>query len=166
MRSLTFALTVIATLALAGCGGSSKDTKTATSTKPTALTQTQADRLDKGAHDLASAVPLYQSKIGRCVVRKRGRSACVNSAVRPAEAIVASSRRELDTLKTQVGGACGGALSAARERLTTLTDDLSSMAQSALRGSFTTITRLGANVQSDLAGYAQTVTASRQSCAP
>jgi hypothetical protein len=164
MRSLSVALAVIATVAVAGCGGSN-DTKTATTPgKPTALTRAQADRLDKGTQDVVSAVPLFRSKIGRCVARKRGRGSCVRTAVGPAEASVAGSRKEIDTLKEQVGGGCANALSAARERLTTLTDDLSSMTQSALQGSFRTVTRVGANVQSDLAAFAQTATASRQSC--
>jgi hypothetical protein len=158
MRSLCAALAVIALLALAGCGGSSPKTKTTatattatstTSDKPSNLTQARRDRLDQAVKAIVSAVPVFVSKLQRCVPAKR-RTPCVKRAARPAEAAVSRSRSTFNTFAAEVGGTCSTGIEAMRDRLTTLTEDLRAVTVAAQSADTATFTKVGAGVQQDL----------------
>ena len=169
MRSPCAALALTALLALAGCGGSSSKpaTTTAATTTPeqsVPLHASQLRRVDRGTQGVLSATPLFQSALNACVTKKH-RSGCVRRAARPAEAAVARARKTLTSYEPKARGACQSALSSQSETLATLTDDLRSMTQATLQGSFTVTTRLGASVTTDLRSFAQAGQGVAQVCA-
>jgi hypothetical protein len=173
MRSLCAALVVVATLVVAGCGSSSKPSAaTATATtattvdgKPARLTESQQARVDHATRRILSVITLYQSKLNSCVPQKHRRKACVKHVVRPAERVVASTRKTLTTLGAATGGGCSNEVQALGDSLDSLTEDLRGETVAASSGDVGTYTQVGASVQQDLRAFAATAQEVTKSCA-
>jgi hypothetical protein len=166
MRSLPAALAVIGLLALAGCGGSSSKTTATTATVASGpgLTETQLARLDSASKQLVSSITLFQVKLNRCA-SSSGRSACVQSAVRRAAKVLTRTRKAIAPLAAAKTGAnCKANLGGVTEQLSSLTEDLNSLAAVVQQGDAAGATRLGSNAQASLRAFAGASTVAQQSC--
>jgi hypothetical protein len=160
-KAHTMAAAVLLTLLLAGCGGSSSDSGTTTAavtpapttTTPATLTETQMALLQRTSRSFVSSITTFTAALNRCVPAQ-DRAGCVQRAADRAERVVRRSRTRVSKLATGVGGDCQTQLSDVRGKMTEVTDILSPMAEATLRGRFRGASRLGANAQTALRGFA------------
>jgi hypothetical protein len=181
LRRTLPALTAVALLAVAGCGGSSKnatattpaavappaDTATAATHpgKPAKLEDFQLLRVSNATQSFLSAQTTYISKVSRCVVSARPK-ACVKRVVKPAETSVASMRNTATRLYADVSGDCALQIDALAGKISEVTDVLGPVAQAASTGSRTVVTRLVPNVQDELRAFASAAAQVQTVCAP
>jgi len=173
---LRIAATLIAVLALAGCGGGSSSSTPTTAApattattpvddgRPAKLSIKQLDQLRSSTQRVLSASAAFVSQLNQCIPLKH-RTGCVKRAARPAEAIVLRSVKLIARLKNQVSGDCQAQVSATGERLGEVTDTLRPVAQSATTGDFTVVNRLVPQVQDGLRSFAAASTVAQQACA-